>query len=112
MFCPKCKYEYREGFTKCSDCNLELIKELPSEEKINKDEPKYIEYEFLMSAVNMGDIALIKSILESENITYFIQGETNINITSSGAARILVKKEQVEEAKAILKNSNFLHTVI
>ena len=25
MFCPKCKYEYREGFYVCSDCNVDLV---------------------------------------------------------------------------------------
>ena len=25
MFCPQCKYEYREGFYVCSDCNLDLV---------------------------------------------------------------------------------------
>lgn len=27
-WCPKCKAEYREGFTKCSDCKVELVSEL------------------------------------------------------------------------------------
>lgn len=25
MFCPKCGYEYREEFTMCSDCNVQLV---------------------------------------------------------------------------------------
>lgn len=25
MFCPNCGYEYREGFTMCSDCNVQLV---------------------------------------------------------------------------------------
>ncbi len=25
MICPKCKSEYREGFTFCADCNVELV---------------------------------------------------------------------------------------
>jgi hypothetical protein len=29
MFCPKCRAEYRPGFSQCSDCELELIAELP-----------------------------------------------------------------------------------
>ena len=29
MFCPQCKAEYRAGFTKCSDCDVDLVKELP-----------------------------------------------------------------------------------
>ena len=25
MFCPQCGAEYRQGFTRCSDCNLDLV---------------------------------------------------------------------------------------
>ena len=30
-FCPECKAEYREGFTKCSDCHIPLTDTLPDE---------------------------------------------------------------------------------
>jgi hypothetical protein len=29
MFCPQCKAEYREGFTHCVDCDVDLVYELP-----------------------------------------------------------------------------------
>lgn len=29
MFCPECKAEYRQGFTHCADCDVELVAELP-----------------------------------------------------------------------------------
>jgi hypothetical protein len=29
MYCPNCKSEYRPGFTRCSDCQLDLVWELP-----------------------------------------------------------------------------------
>ena len=30
MFCPECKAEYRPGFTRCADCEVDLVWELPS----------------------------------------------------------------------------------
>lgn len=33
MFCPNCKTEYREGFSRCSDCGADLVRELPKEGK-------------------------------------------------------------------------------
>jgi len=30
MFCPQCKNEYRAGFTRCSDCNVNLVHALPT----------------------------------------------------------------------------------
>ena len=29
MFCPECKCEYRPGFTRCSDCDVALVPQLP-----------------------------------------------------------------------------------
>ena len=29
MFCPECKAEYRAGFTRCADCDVELVAALP-----------------------------------------------------------------------------------
>jgi hypothetical protein len=29
MFCPQCKAEYRPGFTRCSDCSVDLVERLP-----------------------------------------------------------------------------------
>jgi hypothetical protein len=30
MFCPNCKAEYREGFRRCADCDVDLVHELPA----------------------------------------------------------------------------------
>ena len=31
MYCPQCKAEYRQGFTRCADCDVELVHELNEE---------------------------------------------------------------------------------
>jgi hypothetical protein len=31
MFCPECRAEYRSGFTHCSDCDVDLVAELPKQ---------------------------------------------------------------------------------
>jgi hypothetical protein len=28
MFCPECRAEYRPGFTRCADCEVELVHEI------------------------------------------------------------------------------------
>ena len=30
MFCPQCKAEYRQGFTRCADCDVDLVCEPPA----------------------------------------------------------------------------------
>jgi hypothetical protein len=32
MFCPVCKAEYRQGFARCADCDVELVYEFPEED--------------------------------------------------------------------------------
>jgi len=34
MYCPVCETEYRSGFTKCSDCGVDLVPELPDPESV------------------------------------------------------------------------------
>jgi len=34
-WCPNCKNEYVEGITECADCHVELVDELPLEEKMS-----------------------------------------------------------------------------
>ena len=69
-----------------------------------KAKVEYAEFEFLLSTMKYADIALIKSIFESEGITYYIQGE-DIGVAPGGLpARVLVKKEQVEDARQLIKD--------
>ena len=39
MFCPKCRAEYREGFTTCADCKGSLVIEPP--QGLNEHEPPH-----------------------------------------------------------------------
>jgi hypothetical protein len=102
MFCPKCKCEYREGFDFCTDCKIQLVKELPSEEL---DEYEYVE---LITIAVTGDISIIpivKSILDSGEIKYFIKGELVRNFAVfNNTMEIQVPLEDVQNAKDLLKD--------
>jgi hypothetical protein len=39
MFCPQCHCEYRAGFTRCADCDLELVSEPPQEAMVRTGMP-------------------------------------------------------------------------
>ena len=97
MFCPKCRAEYPEGFAVCADCDVPLIPELPPEPL-----PECAEFIEILSLLGPSDIAVIKSLLDAEGIDYFIQGEFSYYQTSDVA--LMVRKDQAEEAKAILKD--------
>lgn len=34
-YCPKCRYEYREGIKECPDCDVALVEEMPPEDENN-----------------------------------------------------------------------------
>ena len=100
MFCPKCRAEYREGFDVCSDCDVPLVAELPSEV-----ESEYVDYEEVLRTFDPAAIAMIKSLLDSERITYFFQGEDFANVLAvTIPPRLLVRRDQAERAKEILKD--------
>jgi hypothetical protein len=37
MFCPECKAEYRPGFTRCADCDVDLLTNLPEAKPVSSD---------------------------------------------------------------------------
>ncbi len=39
MFCPVCKAEYRQGFRRCADCDVELVYELPATALVAPEPP-------------------------------------------------------------------------
>ncbi len=102
MWCPQCKSEYRVGITVCPECKTSLVEKLPEEERRNM---RFIKYEELLTTSNAADIALIKSILDSAAITYYFKGEYfHLARPWADPARLMVKKEEVEEAKELLKD--------
>jgi hypothetical protein len=111
MFCPKCRTEYREGFYVCTDCNSDLVDQLPPEEE--PEQPKFIEYVEIMGTYNPADIALIKSILNAEGITYYFNAEHFMYVRPlAEPVRLMVKKDEAEKAKEILRDLNLAITGI
>jgi len=106
MYCPKCGSGYREGFSKCADCEADLVEGQPPEAE---DEVRYVEMVEVFSTYNPGDIAVIKSVLDGEDIHYYFQGENaNLMVGGGSYARLLVKADQVERVKEILREMEFL----
>jgi hypothetical protein len=100
MFCPKCGSEYRSGFVRCAECDIELVPDPP--ERFT-DEPEEIEYEEVLSTYNPGDVAVIKSLLDGEGITYFFQGEAVAPyLYNAVPMRLLVRKDEARIASEIL----------
>jgi hypothetical protein len=100
MFCPRCGYEYREGFGECADCKVPLVRERPS-----GGEAEYAEYKQVLFTYNPFDVAMIKSILDAEEIDYYFLGEHLVYLPlMAEPARLMVRAGQAEEARAILED--------
>ena len=101
MFCPQCKGEYQDGFTECADCQIPLVSELPLSE--SNDEQKAVDLVEVLSTADPGLIALVKSVLEAEEILYLAHGEHFSRMHATIPVKFLVSKEDVELAREVLK---------
>ncbi len=106
MFCPKCRTEYRNGFTTCADCEVPLISELLLD--LLKTGSEYVKYVHLYSAQNEVELALLKSILDSEGVKYFVRNdnfgsmEVGPRIGLFNAKMIEVQDDHYERTKELL----------
>jgi hypothetical protein len=107
MFCPKCRTEYRKGFTTCADCEVPLVFKLPPEPP-PLPAPEYVNFINLYSPQNEIELSLIKSIFDSEGISYFVRNdnfgslEVGPHIGLFNAKMLKVQDDQYEKAKELL----------
>ncbi len=73
---------------------MSLVSELPPETA-----PECLEFEDILIALTASDIAMIKSLLDSEGIAYYFQNESQY---SFDITRLMVRKDQADEARGIL----------
>lgn len=92
MYCPECGAEYREGFYRCSDCQVPLVSEAPAASR--PDQPiEHLELVTLLEIDNPIRLALVESLLDAEGIKYIVQGESPH--TLSGIAFLSRRKKAV-----------------
>ena len=100
MFCPKCKSEFVDGINKCPECRVGLLEELPPDPKPPKSE--FTDYAEIFVNPSPADVAILKLILDSKEINFFIEGE-NAQI-SFATPKLMVRTDQVEMAKELIKD--------
>lgn len=108
MFCPECRYEYKEGTTVCPDCGARLVSVLPPKpDPVVEPPPEPLEYEEVLTIYSPGDIGLIKGILESEGISFFFKGEHSTS-QLAGSATLMVEQDRASEVSELMKD--YVHT--
>jgi hypothetical protein len=109
MFCPKCQTEYIEGILLCPECEAALVPELMSEDDVS---PRWVDSEEILRTFNAGDIAIIKSILDGEGVEYYFLGEAfNYIEPLAQPPRLMVRKDQVNQAREVLQDLELEYTV-
>jgi hypothetical protein len=75
MHCPRCGGEFRDGIERCSDCGVGLLPGEPTRESdlwLAEPPPDPVT---VYTARDAADLAVARSLLESEAIPHFVRGE-------------------------------------
>jgi Putative prokaryotic signal transducing protein len=73
MYCPKCHAEYAPGFTRCADCDVELVEVLPAAKPARRDSNDDLVTVF--SSHDPGLAAIAESLLQSADIRFSVRGK-------------------------------------
>ena len=109
MFCPNCGDEFRAGFTRCNDCDVDLVADPPAGQLPPEDFA-------MVTVLETGDqrlIAVAKSLLDSAGIPSIARNERLQNLLGwgsvgtgfnalTGPIRLQVLKEDESDARELL----------
>jgi hypothetical protein len=110
MKCPKCGSEYRQGFTRCTDCDEALI---PSPPPVEDDDRSEIELVRVFEGGNPALIPVVESLFEDAGIEYSTTSENIQELFgwgriggaynyAIGPVFFSVRREDEAEARALL----------
>jgi hypothetical protein len=75
-FCPQCREEYRPGFARCADCDVDLVDALPEEPK--PEEPRIREHLRALKRVfatsSMAEAEVVRILLRDHGIEAVVEG--------------------------------------
>ena len=108
MFCPSCGAEYKPEVSVCATCEEPLVADLPP-----APEHPDVKLVPVFRTTNAAVLPVVKSLLDSAGIEYFVQGEGALGLLPIGpmgavvsratlAAIVHVKQEDAESVKEVL----------
>lgn len=109
MFCPQCEEEYAWDVMVCPVCDVDTVDKLPGPEPTPDAELVCV-----FAAGDPGIIAVAHSLLEGEQIDYFVRGEGLQDLFgwgrltghsyAMGPAQFWVRAEDAEHARVLLQD--------
>jgi len=109
VFCPSCGDEYREGFMRCADCDIDLVESPPAA----PEEPGPLAMATVLETGDQTLIAVARSILDSAGIVSIARNERLQNLfgwgpigtgynVAMGPIRLQVLAEDEADAREML----------
>jgi hypothetical protein len=101
-YCPNCRFEYKEGLSKCPDCGADLVDQLPEEEPL--ENPNFVPLRNLPSRMYAQ---MLQEALKSEGIPSMIKSDDiaitfpSQGTTSAVPVIILVPEKHAKRADEI-----------
>jgi hypothetical protein len=112
MFCPVCKAEYREGFRRCADCDVDLVEELPSAalatvEPADAEDTQEDPFCLFWKGDDPRIHAELCELLGNAAIPYktFRRADTLFNFSAKTSFKIGIPYSQFEKAEALVKEA-------
>lgn len=109
MICPKCGSEYQPGFTRCSDCLVDLVEPgaqpVAAAEPAGHDPTAVTDPVCVYRSTQRGRLPLAESLLRSAGIPFIASGEHVQQLTGLdvfGPAELYVSADDVDDARAVL----------
>ena len=101
-FCPNCRSEYRSGFTRCSECDVELVDSLAEE---NAVEPDQSEWDMVEAGTfpDPQQAQMIQELLENNGIMSILQSDFNAGTGAFTASpnSLLVREADLPKAREL-----------
>ena len=101
MFCPECRSEYRPGFTRCADCDVDLVWELPAEEE--HGDPELVK---IFETGNATLAPVVESVLRGAEIEFVVRNQRAFDRTGAnpmlGPIQYFVRDDEADDARELL----------
>ena len=110
-FCPECKCEYVEGVTRCSDCDEELVWELPTESPQPREMLRDEDAVTIFTAKDLVEAEVVRGILEGAGIHCAVTPEVTRwarGTTMLGGLQtidIMVLESDAERAQEVIREA-------
>ncbi len=98
-FCPNCEAEYKEGITVCPDCQMKLVDELTTENRVHDSSDG--EPVALQTFKTGAEAEMVRELLNQNGIRSFVEGGDFAVIPSSFSQEVVVMVDERDLPHAV-----------